>query len=624
MLPVRYAFSMNATEVKVTFQPSGRSVYVLPGTQLLEAAGRAGIILKTPCGGQGTCGKCLVRVADGGCSAEWIADGPLTREAFDEGFRLACQCTVDAELVVEIPEASRFESRQQILVDDSGEQGELNAVVRKVAFHLDAPCSGDPRSDSARLRDAIGAVAIPDDLLRELPGFLRTQEWQGTAVLADSRLIGLEAGDTTKTALGVAFDVGTTTLVGTIFDLTTGRELGVASAMNSQIALGDDVISRIQQIRENPDALGKLQESVLADLNEQIGELAQAAGETTSSVYEVVLAGNATMQQILCGYDPSALGELPFVQVFDEARVLAAADLGLEVNARADVFVFPQVGGFVGGDTVAGMLAARLDQWEKPVLMVDIGTNGEIILACGDKLEAASTAAGPAFEGARIRQGMRAATGAIEKVIINEDVSWNVIGNAKPAGLCGTALIDTVAGLLRIGVLDETGRIMEKDEVQGELSPAILERLIADDGDTRFLLVPPGESASGEAIYLWQRDVREVQLATGAIRAGISILLRRAGLEPEDLGGVLLAGAFGNFIRRSNAMRIGLLPPIAGARIRYVGNAASLGAKLALLSGDEREYAETLRRKTQHVDLSMDPAFQEEFGAAMLFPEESQ
>lgn len=561
-----------------------------------------------------------MRVAGGDCQAEWNPDGPVTREAFDDGFRLACSCSVGGELVVEIPDTSRFESRQQILVGDTGEQGELRAVVGKVAFELVPPSSADARSDLTRFRDAVGPVRVTDELLRELPRFLRSNGWRGTAVLAESRLIGLEAGDTTQMALGVAFDVGTTTVVGTLFDLTTGRELGVASAMNSQIAYGDDVVSRIRKVREEPGALAALQESIVADLNRQIGELAQGADVASEGIYDVVIAGNATMQQILCGYDPSALGELPFVQVFEEARVLGAAGLGLNVHPRADVFVFPQVGGFVGGDTVAGMVAARLDQWEKPALMVDIGTNGEIVLWSDGKLETASTAAGPAFEGARIRQGMRAAAGAIEKVIIDDDVSWNVIGNARPAGLCGTALIDAVAGLLRIGLLDETGRMLDGAEAAGQLPDAILDRLTADDGDTRFMLASAGESETGEAIYLWQRDVREVQLATGAIRAGIRILLRRAGLTPQDLGGVLLAGAFGNFIRRSNAVRIGLLPGIPCERIRCVGNAASLGAKLALLSGDEREYAEELRRKTRHVDLSMDPAFQEEFGAAMLFP----
>jgi uncharacterized 2Fe-2S/4Fe-4S cluster protein (DUF4445 family) len=594
---------MKTDEMKVTFQPSGRSVYVLSGTPLLEAAGRAGIILQTPCGGQGTCGKCKVQVVS------------------EPEPSLACQTKVEASMVVDVPAESRFETRQQILVTDSGEVGDVSPVVRKIPFKLDPPTQEDARSDMARLYDALGEdIVITEDLTRTVPAFLRRHEWQGTAVLVEDRLIALEAGDTTKDAYGVAFDLGTTTVVGTLFDLATGSEKGVASRMNAQIAHGDDVISRIQKIRETPGALTQLQEAVLGTINDILDTLASQAGISATHIYEVVVAGNSTMQQILAGYDPSALGEVPFVQVFDKAATLSANRLGLRVNAAAELYLFPQVGGFVGGDTVAGMVAARLDRQEAPVLFVDIGTNGEIVLADGDKLLSSSTAAGPAFEGARITQGMRATTGAIEKVIITDDVVLNVIGNTRPVGLCGTALIDAVAALLTVGIIDETGRILEPDEVPDSVSDALKQRLIAGEHDFKFELASAEESGNDTAVYLWQRDVRELQLASGAIRAGINILLRRAGLEAKDLGSVLLAGAFGNFIRRNHARRIGLLPPLPTEHIRFIGNAASLGAKLVLLSEHERHYATDIRHKVEHVDLSMDPEFQMEFGMAMMFP----
>lgn len=359
---------------------------------------------------------------------------------------------------------------------------------------------------------------------------------------------------------------------------------------------------------------------MLKALNALIQTLTEDARAPSRHIYEIVIAGNSTMQQILCGLNPSALGEVPFVQVVDRPLNIPATRLGLTVNPGADVFVFPQIGGFVGGDTVAGILAARLDQAREPMLLVDIGTNGEIVLAHNDRMEATSTAAGPAFEGARIVQGMRATAGAIEKVIVADDVLLNVIGDAKPVGLCGTALIDAVAELLRCGVIDETGRIVDPDEAPDQLSDAIRRRLTPMDGQVNFRLVSAAESASGEAIYLWQKDVRELQLATGAIRAGINILLRRAGIAPSELGSVLLAGAFGNFIRRSNARRIGLLPQIPCNRIQFIGNAASLGAKLALLGTAERDRAVSIRENTVHLDLSLDPEFQMEFGMAMLFP----
>jgi len=596
---------MKSSEIKVTFQPSGRSVFVLPGTLLLEAAGRAGIVLQTPCGGRGTCGKCRVRIADGQCPPSPAAERVLSARQIREGERLACQAYVREPLIVDIPDESRFDAAQQILTTDTGRRAVLNPVVRKRHFCLTTPASEDAVSDVARLKAVIGQVTIPFHLLLNLAAFLRTHQWQGTAVIAGNRLIGLEIGDTTKNAYGVAFDLGTTTVVGTLFDLATGQEKGVRSTMNPQVAFGDDVISHISRVRENHGALGDLQQAGLKAINSVIHGLAEQAGVDPRHIYEVVVAGNSTMQQILCGLDPSALGEVPFVQTFDGALTIPAQALGLAVNPGGEIFVFPQVGGFVGGDTVAGMLAAGLEKVEAPTLLVDIGTNGEF----REPMDIASSSLGEkdaVYGGkANLMQGL-----------------LNVIGNTRPVGLCGTALIDAVAELLRKGIVDSTGRILPPDEAPSSLPDALRARLVEMDGQTHFMLVSADETASGEAIYLWQKDVRELQLATGAIRAGINILLRCVGLEHQDLGSVLLAGAFGNFIRRNNARRIGLLPQIPCGRIHFIGNAASLGAKLALLSADERQRAETLRSSTKHVDLSLDPEFQMEFGMAMMFPDE--
>jgi len=623
---------MKPQEVKVTFQPSGRTVYVLPETVLLEAAARAGLILQTPCGGHGTCGKCRVRVPGEGCTLGDASRAALSEEALAEGYRLACQERVVSDTVVEIPAESLFEHAQQILTSDTGEAAEFDPVVRKLAFELAAPDQQNPAPDLARLRGALGDCAVGPDLVRRLPAFLRKNDWRGTAVLARNtagiparglqNLLALEPGDSTAALCGVAFDIGTTTIVGTLIDLSDGRELAVEAALNPQIALGDDVVSRIKYARENPGGLGELQKPVIGTVNKIIERLVQQAGVRSRDIYELVVVGNVTMQQILCGYDPSALGELPFVPVYDTGQRLPAMGLGIKANPTAALYVFPQIGGFVGGDTLAGMLACRLDRRDAPYLLVDIGTNGEIVLAHKDRLLATSTAAGPAFEGARIAQGMRATTGAIEKVVIRDGaVRINVVGNVAPTGLCGTALLDTAAELLRAGILDVTGRILPPDELPEGVPESLRGRLEENDGQIDFVLVAKQEFGNEDAVYLRQKDVRELQLATGAIRAGIRILLARVGLEPDDIARVLLAGGFGNFIRRSNARRIGLLPPIASDRIRFVGNAASLGAKLALLSVAERESAEALREKTEHVDLSLDPGFQMAFGEAMLFPE---
>ena len=605
-------------EVEVVFQPSGQRVYVLKGTSLLEAAGRVGIILQTPCGGAGTCGKCRVRVVSGDCSYTDCKDDALPVDLIDKGYRLACQTKVTGELVVDIPEESMFESRQQILEDDSGVKLEVKPVISKKYFKITPPTSEDDRSDETRLLDAIGEVEIPIDLLRCIPSFMRSNDWEGTAVLSGNRMLVMETGDTSDKAYGVAFDIGTTTVVGTLFDLLTGTELAVESKMNGQIVHGDDVIARILKVREDAVALSMLQQAIIETANDIISSLCAEAKIAHEYIYEIAIAGNATMQQIFCGLNPAALGEVPFVQVFDRSLTLQANKLGLLANVGADLFVMPQIGGFVGGDTVAGMVAARMDRWDKPVLLVDIGTNGEIVLCHDGKLLATSAAAGPAFEGARITQGMRATAGAIEKVIINGDVEINVIGNVTPVGLCGTALIDAVAGMLRAGVLDETGRILSRDEVDDSMPDVLKDRLIDNGNNVDFLLA---KNAGVDSVYIYQKDVRELQLANGAIRAAINILLRRAEVEPSDLGYVLLAGAFGNFIRRSNARRIGLLPQVSCGAIRFIGNAASLGAKLVLMSSNERQYANDMCRSTEHVDLSLDAEFQMEFGMAMMFPD---
>ena len=385
------------SEVKVTFQPSGQSVYVLPGTSLVEAAGRAGIILQMPCGGMGTCGKCRVKVLSGSVTQGELHEGALSPEQLAEGHCLACQAHIDGELKVEIPAESMFEHRQQILEGDAGTPVILNPVIAKQFFALVPPTSEDSRSDLTRLQDELGDIAVPAHLVRRLPGFLRHHEWQGTAVLSGRRLMDLEAGDTTGRAYGVAFDVGTTTVVGTLFDLLSGGELGVVSRMNGQISYGDDVISRIMNVRENALALPQLQAAIVATMNEIIGAVCEQAGVATETIYEIAVAGNATMQQILCGLDPSALGEVPFVQVFDQAMTLQANKIGLRANVSADLFVMPQIGGFVGGDTVAGMVASRIDRRNQTVLLVDIGTNGEIVLYHDGRIMAASAAAGPAF-----------------------------------------------------------------------------------------------------------------------------------------------------------------------------------------------------------------------------------
>lgn len=612
---------MTAKEVKVIFEPSGRSVHALPGTILLEVAARAGFIIHTPCGGAGKCGKCVLQVRHGKCPPQPAEIETLGAIRINEGFRLACMARVTGPVTIEIPDTSLFQAQQQILTTDVGGQMDVTPRVIKTFIELPLPHQHDEASDLERLRKVIGNHPISLSALQSLPDALRTDGFKITTVLVDDELIAIEPGDTTAACYGLAFDIGSTSLVGTLVNLTTGADVAVAARVNPQTSFGDDVVSRIQRCRTNPSGLAQLHTAVLEGVNKIIDDLTRKTHISPTYIYEAVFAGNTTMQQILCGINPAALGEMPFLPAFREALEGDASALRLHINPHAKFYVFPQLGGFVGGDTTAGILATRLEQVTTPTLLVDIGTNGEIVLAHEGKMLATSVAAGPAFEGARIANGMRATSGAIEKVLIDGDVRLNVIGNTKPAGICGSGLIDVAAEMLRAGILDSTGRILSPDEVPPQLPEALRARLVEADGETHFLLAAAGDSATGAPLLLYQRDIRELQLANAAIRAGINILMKKAGLQPEMLDTILLAGGFGNFIRRNHARRIGMLPPIPCSKIRFVGNTASFGAKRALLSSLEKRTASTLINKVRHVDLSLDPEFQMEFSNAMLMPE---
>jgi uncharacterized 2Fe-2S/4Fe-4S cluster protein (DUF4445 family) len=610
----------NDPEFRVTFHPSGRSVFVIGGTTVLEAAAYAGLVLQTPCGGGATCGKCRVRIRAGRTDTA-ASSHRLDAAALADGWRLACATRIAGDAQVEVPAESMFEQAHQILVDDAGHALSVVSSVAATAVSLAPPSHTDSCPDLERLSAALGTALQPaPSLYATLPKRLRAAGWRVRAVHEGGRLLDVLPIEGAGDVLGVAFDLGTTTVVGTLLDLATGAERGVASTMNGQIPFGDDVLTRILRVREDAGGLADLQAAAAHSLNEIIAALCRQADVPSDRIYSVTLAGNTTMQQLVAGIDPSALGELPFVPVFASGFEASAATLGLNVNPAARIYLFPQVGGFVGGDTVAGMLAAGFDRLERPTLLVDIGTNGEIVLFTGREILCASTAAGPAFEGARIVQGMRATAGAIEKVLVRDgDVHVHTIGHVAPVGLCGTALIDAVAEMLRHGVMDETGRILPADEQPVGLAPGLRRRIVFAGENGRFVLA---EGKDGrETVSLCQHDIRELQLASGAIRAGIDTLLLRAGLAPEQLDAVLLAGGFGNFIRRNNAQRIGLLPPLPHDRIRFIGNASSMGAKMALLSTRERARAEALRKQAVHVDLSMDTNFQSAFGMAMIFPD---
>ncbi len=614
---------MGDEPVSVTFEPQGRSVAVRPGTTVREAAARAGVFLDYPCGGQGTCGKCRIRLAKGSGTYSSAERNLLTESERSEGIRLACQCAVENTLTVSVPDASLLASTYKILSDASSAiHPSDDPPVRLQRVQVERPSLSDDVADFERLVRELGAVSADLDVLSALPARVREENFAGTAIIADNDLLDFESADTPTKCYVAAVDIGTTTLVAALLDLSTGREVARVSRMNPQTSLGDDVLTRIMHARDTREGLRELQRDVSSAVNAMLAEIAATAGISSQSVLQVTLAGNTTMQHLFAGLDPSALGEIPFVPALSGSLRVRSERVGLHIHPRASAYVFPVIGGFVGGDTVACMLATDLEDATVPTLLIDIGTNGEIVLQYDGQLWATSCAAGPAFEGARIKHGMRAARGAIEKVEFSNDIEWVTIGEAAPVGLCGSGLIDAVSGLVRSGIVLPQGLMLEREQVPETVPVAIRDRIVEGPKGPEFVLVPQEDSGTERPVTIAQTDVRELQLATAAIRSGTAILLKRAGIDAEAVERVLVAGAFGNYVRCEHAQQIGLLPPdIPAARMTFVGNASLAGARRAAMSCAARERAERLAARTYHIDLSLDPAFHETYVESMFFPE---
>jgi len=616
--------------IKVVFEPEGRRVEVSAGTSILAAAAKADIIFETPCGGKGQCGKCRMQVISGAGEPTPADVKIFSKAQLAAGMRLACQNRITQPLVVSVPNEARFFG-QAILTDGVAATVSANAAFRKLHVTIPHASLEDQTSDLDRLKravagelgrsDGIAAFAIPVQIVRTLPAMLHENGNAFTVVLHGDEITAFETGDTASHCYGVAVDIGTTTVVGLLIDLNTGRQLLAASRINPQVARGDDVISRLTFIREDSAGLKDLHDRIVGCLNEIVAELCKKSNVPHDHIYELAAVGNTTMSHILAGVNCGKLAEAPFAAVVRDAMNVNAHDLGIRINPRGNVYISPNIAGFVGGDTVGVILATGLMNGSagRVRLAIDIGTNGELVLAAKGQVISCSTAAGPAFEGARIKQGMRAAHGAIDKVAFSDAIDVSTIGNAPPRGICGTGLIDSIAEMVRTGVIDYTGRIIDPDEAP--LSEFLKRRIVRQGDSNEFVLVDGEKSHNGQPIVLTQRDVREVQLAKGAMRAGIEILLAELGLAAQDIDEVYLAGAFGNFIRKRMAKGIGLLPDIDSEKIKFVGNAAGTGARMLLASKDCRTEAERISTGVRYVELAGRPDFQQAFMMSMLFPE---
>ena len=610
---------MTPSTCQLVLLPEKRSCEVPPGTTLRDALVLLDVDLIVPCGGEGTCGKCRVE-ASGEISPLTSSERALlSPEQLEEGIRLACQARLSGQVQVSVPASSRPPD-MRILPGGTMRQIQAEPAVLKKVVQPTPQTLDDPHARLEHLRrggDLRADLHAGIDLLRRLPNILDSAAGEVTAVLRDDLLLDVEAGDTSGRCFGLALDLGTTTVVASLADLQSGRELAHAVTVNQQTSFGHDVVGRINATLEQEDGLERLQQAARSSLENVIAQVLEKSGVDRREIYEATLVGNATMTHLFLGIDPASLGKLPYVATVGDAVVEPARLLGLDLHPAARLYVLPNIAGFVGADTVGAILAAGLDEDDGRIrLLADIGTNCEIALRLKDRLLVTSTPAGPAFEGARITCGMYAAAGAIEKVRIDDDVSCKTIGGETPRGLCGSGLVDASAELLRVGIVDSTGRMLPLEELDGNLNANLQSRLIEAENGMAFVLAAPDPDSP---IVLTQRDVRELQLAKGAIRSGVDLLLEHAGLSVDDLDEFCIAGGFGSYIDKANAMRLGLIPELPQEKLNFIGNGALVGARLALLSRTLRRRGDQVARQSEHLQLADTPDFQMRFSEAMLF-----
>ncbi len=607
----------------VKFLPYNKTIETDSETNLLTAADLGGIYVEGDCAGKGTCGKCRVRIIEGEKAEPTKAEVKhLSASEIDEGWVLACQRNVIGNCTIEVPRLKDAHSRKTKL-SGGVEKLDKEPSVFKQSVTLDRPSVKDQKADLERLLDAISRKDLqvkPREIVN-LPDLLRTNKYQVTACYTDRRLIAIEAGDTTDQLYGIAFDIGTTTIVGSLIDLNSATVIAVSAATNPQNIYGADVISRITHASKVEGGLKQLQDKVIDAANLIIRQLLREAGVARDQVYEATAVGNTTMSHLFMGINPTYLAPAPFIPAYSRALEVEASELGLKINPAGSVTFLPNIAGYVGSDTVGVILATGMDQRNDNCAAIDIGTNGELVLAANGRLMACSTAAGPAFEGAEIKQGMRASAGAIEAVSYTAGgIRIKTIDDVPACGICGSGLIDAAAALLQAGLIEQTGRFVNPEENPDRVPEIFRNRLRPGKVGYEFVLTPAAESDTGEDIVLTQGDLRELQLAKGAIYAGLMILLKEAGLEISDLDQVMLAGAFGNYVRRESALAIGLLPDIPPDKIVAVGNAAGDGSRLALASKTMRARALKLPDQVEHLELSTRPDFQDIFINALAFP----
>lgn len=595
-----------------------------PGVSIFNAANWIGLPIDSTCGGRGTCGKCRVRILKGSAETSAADRKFFSEEELAKGWRLSCRAETCQDVACEVPSLAQA---PQAALTGVGRRIALDPNVHKIPLELEEPSLEDQRSDFTRIHEALAGqgfeVRASVHVLRQLRRVLRDAQWRVTAVVVGQELVSVEPGDTSGRSYGLAFDVGTTTVVGMLVDLSSATVASVRSALNSQAVHGADVISRISHAMLGSEQVAELKERIVQTLNGLIEQLLVEAKVESREVYEVVVAGNATMLHLLLGLDPEAIGVTPFIPAVEGMVQVSAPEFPLQIHPRAQVHLLPSLGAYVGADLVGGLLATGLAQREGLRLLVDVGTNGEIILGSAVRTVATAAPAGPAFEGAQIKDGMRASEGAIESVRITDNtVELQVIGNVRPVGLCGSGLVDAVAQLRLSGLVMPSGKLLGSTQAATLVSSDLSRRIVTEEsGAKAFVLAWPEESGREGPIVLTQRDIRELQFGKAAIASGIRVMMQELEVKPEDLEEIYLAGAFGSYINPQSARVIGLVPPIPVEHIKAVGNSAGEGAKMALLSFRERQVARSLPQIVEYHELSGRADFSDSFISTLEFPE---
>ncbi len=612
------AVSAGTGRVRLQFRPDGGDVRVPAGTTVFDAASWNGIAIDSTCGGHGTCKKCKVRVMSGAVPISSVDPRAFTIDELKGGWRLACRAAATEDLEIDVPP---LQTRPKAALVGVGRHVILRPAVQKRYLELEEPTLDDQVSDLERVLAAVDdyELRVHPGAVRRLGRTLRAADFKVTAVICDDLLIDVEPGDTTADRHAIAFDLGTTTVVANLLDLATGQPLAVRSMLNRQQPFGADVISRVSATMLDPDALEALQARAAETLNQLASEVCVEAGVERERVYEMVVCGNVTMTQIALGIDPEPLAVAPFIVTARRLPAVTSADYGVPLHPRAQAYTFPALGAYVGGDIVAGMLATGLTRDRRVRLFIDVGTNSEIALGSQERVVSTAAPAGPAFEAAQIRCGMRAAEGAIEGVTIaGDELSLEVIGDTAPVGMCGSGLVDAVAQLVACGLLDHSGRYIP-DEDAAEAHPVLSKRLVKVGEERVFVLAWRGEEPEN-AIYLSQRDVRELQFAKASIATGWMILMSELGITAADVSQVLLAGSFGSYLSPASAVRIGLVPKLPLTRIVSAGNVAGEGSKMAALSLRERAAADAILDEVEYVELSGREDFNDMFIDQLKFP----